>query len=103
MPCYKIQITGSVYKTGFRYYLKARASSLGITGRVYYENEMSVGIKASGTEENLRNFMDCCSPGNRFFHIDRIEVEQIPPQEYSFFEVEDIKSESDCLPDNEQE
>jgi acylphosphatase len=79
MPCYKIHIIGSVFKTGFRYYLKAKASLLGITGRVYYENETSVGITASGTEEGLKSFVEYCSFGNHFFRIDRIEIVEIPP------------------------
>lgn len=89
MPCYNIHITGAVFKTGFRYYLKAKALSLGITGRVYYENKTSVGITASGMEEGLKSFVECCSLGNRFFRIDRIEVTEILPQEFSSFEVED--------------
>ncbi|MBE0636998.1 MAG: acylphosphatase [Bacteroidales bacterium] len=95
MHCYTIHITGAVFKTGFRYFLKAKASSLGITGRVYYENENSVGITASGTKENLKSFVECCSPGNRFFRINQMEVMEVPPEEFSSFEVEDDKTEND--------
>ncbi|MFO7614432.1 MAG: acylphosphatase [Bacteroidales bacterium] len=101
MPCYNIHITGAVFKTGFRYYLKAKASLLGITGRVYYESETSVGITASGTEEGLKSFIECCSPGNRFFRIVRIEVAEISLQEFSSFEVEDEMHEIAGIPDNE--
>jgi acylphosphatase len=100
MPCYNIHITGAVFKTGFRYFLKAKASLLGIIGRVYYENETSVGITASGTKENLKSFVECCSLGKQFFRIDRIEVTEILPQEFSSFEVEDKKPEIVSLPDN---
>ncbi|MBN1338238.1 MAG: acylphosphatase [Bacteroidales bacterium] len=89
MPCYKIQITGSVFKTGFRYFLKEKAETNGITGRIYYENSLSVGIKASGSEEQLKRFLEFCSIGNRFYHIDRMEVTEVPPEDYSTFEVED--------------
>lgn len=102
MPCYNIHITGAVFKTGFRYYLKAKASSLGITGRVYYENETSVGITASGTKESLKSFVECCSLGNQFFRIDRIEVTEILPQEFSSFEVEDEIPDVVLSPDNKQ-
>jgi acylphosphatase len=89
MPCNKIHISGSVYKTGFRYYLKEQAALNGITGRVYYENDASVSVTASGTEECLKRFLECCSPANRLFRIERVEVAKIPVQEFSSFEVED--------------
>lgn len=89
MPCYKIHVTGSVFKTGFRYFLKEKAVSYGITGRIYYENRSSVGIKASGTEENLKRFMEFCSIGNRFYRVDRMEVVEAPEEEFFSFEVED--------------
>ncbi|MBN1339534.1 MAG: acylphosphatase [Bacteroidales bacterium] len=90
MPCYKIHIAGSVFKTGFRYYLKEKAVLSGIKGRVYYENGESVGITASGTEEEVKKFLDFCSIGNPFFRINRLEVVEAPPEEFSSFEVEDI-------------
>jgi acylphosphatase len=99
MLCYKILISGSVFKTGFRYYLKAKASLLGITGCVYYENENSVGVIASGNPEVLEKFMEFCMIGNRFVKITRIEVFEIPEQEYSSFEVEDELPEITGLPD----
>lgn len=89
MPCYKIHITGSVYKTGFRYFLKEKAALNGITGKVYYEKLSAVGITASGTEAGLKNFLECCSIGNRYFHIDRVEISEVPPEEFSNFEVVD--------------
>ena len=89
MPCYKIHVTGSVFKTGFRYFLKEKADSNGITGRIYYENSSSVSIKASGTEADLKKFLEFCSIGNRFYHVDRMEVVEAPDEEFSSFEVED--------------
>lgn len=89
MPCYKIHITGSVFKTGFRYFLKEKAVANEITGKIFYENSSSVGIKASGTEEGLKRFLEFCSIGNQYYHITRMEVTEIPPKKYPTFEVED--------------
>jgi acylphosphatase len=100
MLCYKILISGSLFKTGFRYYLKAKASLLGITGCVYYENENSVGVIASGNPEELEKFMEFCMIGNQFYKITGIEIIEIPHHEYSSFEVEDKIPEIPNIPDN---
>ncbi|MBN1338680.1 MAG: acylphosphatase [Bacteroidales bacterium] len=89
MPCYKIHIKGSVFKTGFRYFLKEKAALNGITGKVYYENFSAVGITASGTEAGLKNFLEYCSIWNRYYHIDQVEISEVPPEEFSTFEVVD--------------
>jgi len=89
MPCYKIHITGAVFKTGFRYYLKAKAAPLDITGFVYYENDNSVTVIASGNPEDLDKFLDFCKVGNHFFCITKTEIVEIPGVEYSSFDVRD--------------
>lgn len=89
MPCYKIQITGSVFKNGFRYFLKAKASLYGITGKVYYTNDSSVEVVASGKEEQLKKFINDCTDGNQLFHITNTKVVEIASQDFTNFEVED--------------
>jgi acylphosphatase len=95
MPCYKIHITGSVFKTGFRYYLKEKANLSGITGRVYYENGSSVGVTASGSHEEIKRFLEYCNIANPFFKIQQMEIAEEPHEEFLSFEVEDDKTEND--------
>lgn len=89
MPSYQILINGSVFKTGFRYYLKEKAEQNGITGRIFYEKGSAVGIVASGTEQGLKRFIESCNVGNPLFRINKLEVVETPPAEFSSFEVED--------------
>jgi acylphosphatase len=94
MPCKKIHISGSVYKTGFRYYLKAKADFSGVTGVVFYEDDKSVGVIVSGSEENVNRFLEFCKEGFSPAHIDQIKITEIPHQEFSSFEVVDEKPEA---------
>jgi len=74
MPCYKIHINGAVYKTGFRYYLKAKAESLGISGMVFYKNDTTVGAIVSGSEEKIKTFLEFCKTGYPLVEITKTEV-----------------------------
>lgn len=63
---------------------------LGITGKVFYENETSVGIIAVGTKEKLIKFLNYCQEGYPVVHIEHMEVVNYEPAEFNSFEVEDI-------------
>jgi acylphosphatase len=93
MLCNKIHIYGHVYKTGFRYYLKAKADLTGVTGLVFYEDDKSVGVIASGTDENVNRFLQFCWAGYPPAQIENIKISEIPHQEFSSFEVVDEKPE----------
>ncbi len=67
---------------------------LGITGKVYYENETSVGIIAAGSKERLIKFLNYCQEGYPVVHIDQIEVVDSEPVEFNSFEVEDIPADT---------
>jgi acylphosphatase len=94
MPCYKINITGSVYKTGFRYYLKAKAESLGISGMVFYKNDTTVGAIVSGSEEKINRFLEFCKTGYPPTQIQTTKISEIPHQEFTTFDVVDEKPET---------
>jgi acylphosphatase len=94
MPCNKIHIVGSVYKTGFRYYLKAKADLSGVTGVVFYEDDNSVGVIASGSEEKINTFVEFCKTGYPLVEITKTEVSEVPYQEFYSFEVIDEKPET---------
>ena len=97
MPCKKIHFSGPVYKTGFRYYLKAKADFSGVTGVVFYEDDKSVGVIASGSEENVNRFLEFCSAGYPPARIKNIKISEIPHQEFSSFEVLDEKTETHVM------
>ena len=97
MPCSKIHINGSVYKKGFRYYLKAKADFSGVTGVVFYENDNSVGVIASGSEQNINTFLKFCKAGYPLVEITNTEVSEVPYQEFYSFEVVDKKPEAPGL------
>lgn len=94
MPCYKIHISGAVYKTGFRYYLKAKADFSGITGVVFYEDDKSVGVIASGSEENINKFLKFSKTSFYPDQIENTKIMEIPFREFSSFEVVDEKPEA---------
>ena len=94
MPCYKIHINGAVYKTGFRYYLKAKAELLGVTGQVFYENENTVGVIAAGSEEKINRFLKFCETGYPPAQIESTKISETPHQEFSSFDVVDEKPET---------
>lgn len=103
MPCYYIKITGAVFKTGFRYYLKAKADFSGVTGMVFYEHDKSVGVIASGCEEKINKFLKYCKVSFSPVQIDKPKIIEILHQEFSSFEVVDKKPElSDLLNDGSQ-
>lgn len=89
MHCYQILITGNVFKTGFRYFLKEKATLLGINGSVYYKTSRSVAVIAVGTIEALNSFLDFCQVGDKLFLIKKMEVTEIQPKEFLSFEVVD--------------
>jgi len=89
MPSYNIHISGSVFKTGFRYYLKAKADMCGIKGRVCYDNGASVRATISGSREKIRKFFECCNVANPFFKISHMEIKETAAEEFSSFDVQD--------------
>lgn len=97
MLCNKIHIIGSVYKTGFRYYLKAKADFSGVTGVVFYEEDKSIGVIVSGSKKKIHRFLKFCKAGYPLVQITKTEILEIPYQEFSSFEVIDEKPEAPGL------
>jgi acylphosphatase len=89
MLCYHIHITGSVYKTGYRYFLKENAARLKITGCVFYFPDRSAGIISLGEEKNLKEFISLCISGNLDSVVTNVEIRTIPSVQFDSFEVID--------------
>jgi acylphosphatase len=89
MTTLKIQITGKVYHTGYRYFIKQLASLYEITGDVNYCPDRSVEILATGEEKNLDKFLKRCRIWNNNSGVEQIKLSQIPPVQFDSFEVVD--------------
>lgn len=89
MHYYQINISGDVFKTGYRYFLKEVASRLNIHGFVKYLPDHSVVAITGGTEEHLKEFVELCRTGNKDSIIHTVSVKEIAPVDYPSFEVVD--------------
>ena len=63
MPTVNLLIKGKVQGVYYRFAAKEQAEKLHITGWVKYISEGRVEIMATGTENNLRAFIDWCHKG----------------------------------------
>lgn len=89
MQSLKIKITGNVYHTGYRYFIKEKASQLKIIGCVYYCSDRSVEILAVGENTDLDEFIKHCRIGNKDSIVEEIILSEIPPTTFDSFEVVD--------------
>ena len=72
----------------------------GLTGRVYYEDSSSVHVTVSGSQDGIRRFLEYCNIANPFFKIHQMEITEVPPEEFSSFEVDDEMAKIVGLNDN---
>jgi acylphosphatase len=89
MPSLKIHVSGKVYHTGYRYFIKQKASQLKITGCVFYCPDRSVEILAFGVENFMDLFLTYCRIGNKDSFIEEVHLSLIPPVTFDSFEVFD--------------
>jgi acylphosphatase len=89
MPSLKITITGKVYHTGYRYFLKQKATQLQIKGCVFYCPDLSVEILATGENDYMELFITYCRIGNKDSYVEDVNLSQIPPDVFDSFEVID--------------
>lgn len=89
MPKAKMVVTGRVQGVGFRYMTKMVADKLHITGIVENMDSGQVYIEASGTPENLDDFIKMVkvspSPSGRVEHVDVTFDDSLP--DYNKFRV----------------
>jgi acylphosphatase len=91
MRAIRIKITGRVYRTGYRYYVKQKASKLNIRGGVLYCPDRSVEIIAVGEKNDLDEFLKQCMIGNKDSKTEKMSITEIPSGNYDTFEVFDEK------------
>ena len=80
------QFYGSVQGVGFRYYARAAALHLGLTGWVANNWDGSVTLEAQGRPADLDALVPLILQSNRWAQIDRTETADLPilEREYGF-------------------
>lgn len=82
-----IHLTGRVQNVGFRYSTMEVARHYGITGFVKNNVDGSVLIEAEGEEDNLHSFIDWAKQGPPSAHVDHIDLQESPVQDYHEFRI----------------
>lgn len=78
------RFTGEVQGVGFRYYARAAAQHLGLTGWVANNWDGSVTLEAQGTRAALDALVPLIERTNRWARIENIETATLPLQEHEY-------------------
>lgn len=70
-----IRIEGIVQGVGFRWSVRSKAASLGVSGYVRNEDDGSVLIEAEAAEPVMEAFLCWCHTGSVSSRVDRVVVE----------------------------
>lgn len=84
---YSIIITGKVQGVFYRQSAKEKATALAITGTVKNNDDDSVGIVATGTKEQLDQFVEWCKEGPPKAQVEHIQVKEVPLQDFRNFTI----------------
>ena len=76
--------TGEVQGVGFRYYARAAAQHLGLTGWVANNWDGSVTLEAQGTRAALDELVPTIERANRWACIENIETATLPLKEHEY-------------------
>jgi acylphosphatase len=87
MKSIAIRIYGRVQGVGFRYHTQQVAREHNISGMVKNMIDGSVYIEASGTEQDINQFVGWCHKGPRWAYIEQVEVNDIADRGYSGFTI----------------
>jgi acylphosphatase len=81
-----LSIHGRVQGVGFRYFVKMKADSLGITGFVSNQLNGIVHVEAEGEPEVLRQFINVCKQGPSHAWVEKVEIQYCPLQDFEGFQ-----------------
>jgi acylphosphatase len=87
MPTVNLIIKGKVQGVYYRYAAKEEADKLGITGWVQYINEGRVEIMATGTQEDLDQFIEWCNKGPEKAYVTDVIVTPLSEESFEAFSV----------------
>lgn len=82
-----IFVSGKVQGVGFRYFTKYVARSLGVNGWVRNLEDGRVEIKATGSEEAIKKFIEKIHKGPIMADVRSVSVEDVPREDFNFFEI----------------
>ena len=78
------RFTGTVQGVGFRYYARAAALHLGLTGWVANNWDGSVTLEAQGTRAALDELVPTIERANRWARIEGVEVTDLPAEDHEY-------------------
>ncbi|MFH1120891.1 MAG: acylphosphatase [Bacteroidota bacterium] len=84
----RINVSGTLWKRGFRFYSMQKAVEYGICGTVAYgESHNEIIIHAEGDETAIEKFLHWCSIGSPSCRIKKIETEPVSLMNYKTFDI----------------
>jgi acylphosphatase len=87
MPTVHLIISGKVQGVFFRASAKDVADEIGIIGWVKNTEEGDVEIKASGSDDQLQEFIEWCKVGPRRAVVTNVQVTNVEEENFKSFEV----------------
>ncbi|MBI1768988.1 MAG: acylphosphatase [Bacteroidetes bacterium] len=82
-----IRVSGKVQGVFFRASTKEQAAIFGVKGFVRNESNGDVYIEAEGEEKQLQEFLKWCERGPNRASVDKVELEEGPLKDFTYFEV----------------
>lgn len=87
LKSFQIKVYGNVQGVFFRKFTKLSAQTNTVTGFVRNEPDGTVYIEATGTVEDLKNFIAWCNKGPEHAHVDSVVIKEIPLAVFSSFNI----------------
>jgi acylphosphatase len=82
-------ISGRVQGVGFRWFVELEARTIGVGGWVRNNDDGTVEVLASGTEEQLTSLRNRLADGPRASRVDQVQESEVEQQESpSTFQIE---------------
>ena len=82
-----IIVSGKVQGVFFRQSAKEKAGQAGITGKVLNTTDGEVAITATGTREQLKEFVQWCRVGPSRARVTAVEIAELPLQQFAEFSI----------------
>jgi acylphosphatase len=82
-----ITVTGIVQGVYYRQSTKAKAIEAGVTGEVRNNGDGSVGVVATGTDNQLNTFIAWCHKGPETAVVSEVKVEDLPLKKFETFRI----------------
>ncbi len=83
----KITVVGKVQGVFFRKNTLEKALQIGLKGNVRNQNDGSVFIQATGSDEQIKELITWCHIGSPNSAVDEVLVEEIPIKEFPDFAI----------------